>query len=158
MCTLLIQRFGGSILGSKRFSEEMLEELRKNPCIASVLSGCYVKFTPEFEKLACRELLKGEKTIHEILREHSIDPEMFGSNRIYSLAHRLRAKGESGCQSEIINVMKHRDLRNNPYVYITSAIKNMNNAPPRNRLSTTYNATEFKVSEYVFINRIKCYN
>ena len=33
-------------------------------------------------------------------------------------SHRLRAKGERGCQPKRINVMKRRELCNNPYSVI----------------------------------------
>ena len=119
MYTLLIHRFGGSILGVKKFnefSEEVLMELRKNSCIARALNGYLVEFNSEFEELACQELLKGNPPMREILRDHGINPELLGNKRIWNFSHRLRAKGESGCQPEQVNIMKRSELCNNPYV------------------------------------------
>ncbi len=95
MCTLLIQRFGGSILGIKKFSkfsEETLAELRKNPYIAHVLNGYMLEFTQEFQEIAYQELLKGDKTMREILQNHGIDTEILDSSRINNFTYRSRKR------------------------------------------------------------------
>lgn len=145
MCTLLIQRFGGSILGIEKFSkfsEEALAKLRKNPYIAHVLNGYMLEFTQEFQEIAYQELLKGDKTMREILQNHGIDPEILGSGRINTFSYRLRKRkhGATNIQNAYNVSQKERevatssmdetpkrvesqqdkvsryDLRNNPYV------------------------------------------
>lgn len=96
MCTLLIQRFGGSILGRTKLSPEVLAELRKNPHVASIFNGYQVEFTPEFKEMACQELLKGDKSMREILQEHGINPELLGDKRIWTLTHNLRKVAKAG--------------------------------------------------------------
>lgn len=103
-------------MGVTRFSDEVLAELRKNPYIARVIKGYKIEFTQEFQVIACQQLLKGLKTMREIFQEHGVDPEVLGSCRIANFARKLRNKVKNRCQSEEINVMKRRELRNNPYV------------------------------------------
>lgn len=103
-------------MGAKKFSPDVLAELRKNPCVGRIINDYQVEFTPEFKELACQELLKGKKTMREILRDHGVDPKILGDYRIWQISRTLREKIKNGCQPEQVNIMKRSELCNNPYV------------------------------------------
>ena len=72
-----------------------VEELRKNPYVASVTAST-VRFTEQFKELAYDNKVKGipvEKTMQEV----GIDPEVLGESRVYGFKYQLnkRAKEEN---------------------------------------------------------------
>lgn len=125
-------------MSRKKFSIEELEELCSNPHVASVLNGYQVEFTAEFKKIAYQELIKGNRTMREILQEYGINTKLLGDKRIWTLTHKLRQtkgivgsscsskkkvsqnvedKAKSSKKSENSqDILRRCDLRNNPYV------------------------------------------
>lgn len=83
----------------KLLNQEEIDKLRSSPFVESV-SCRSVSFTPEFKRIAYRELLEG-KSIRTILEDHGIDTAALGQTRINGFISRLRetADREEGFQN-----------------------------------------------------------
>ena len=79
-------------MSNKLFSPEEMAALKASPYVESVTSRS-VCFTPEFKRVAYRELLSG-KNIHDVFEEHGIDTAALGTVRINGFLERLRKAGE----------------------------------------------------------------
>lgn len=79
-------------MAKKTLNAEEIAKLRNSPYIASVLSG-RITFTPEFKRLAYEQMSCG-KSIHKVLEEHGINPEILGESRIWGLVQKLRANAD----------------------------------------------------------------
>lgn len=75
-------------MAKKPLTAEEIAELRSSPYVASISSG-RICFTPEFKKIIYDGLLS-EKTVRIILKEHGIDPDVLGEQRIIGIAAHLR--------------------------------------------------------------------
>ena len=77
-------------------SKREIEELRKNPYIASVTANT-VRFTETFKKLAYEKKCQGAP-VSETMRQCGIDPEILGSSRVEGFSYTLnkKAKQENG--------------------------------------------------------------
>lgn len=78
-------------MGKKLTSEER-DILRKSPHVSQII-GERISFTPEFKRMAYREMLDG-KTLRTILFEHGINPDMLGDSRIWGIAEKLRKNAD----------------------------------------------------------------
>lgn len=79
-------------MSKKLFSPEEIAAFKANPHIRTATERS-VTFTPQFKRMAYRELLEG-KHIHDILEDHGIDTSVLGEARISSILMRLRQFGE----------------------------------------------------------------
>lgn len=77
-------------------SKREVEELRKNPYIASVTANT-VRFTEAFKELANEKKRQGIP-VREAMRQRGIDPEILGASRVEGFSYTLnkKAKQESG--------------------------------------------------------------
>ena len=77
-------------------SKREVEELRKNPYIASVTANT-VRFTEAFKTLAYEKKSQGVP-VSETMRKCGIDPEVLGASRVEGFSYSLnkKAKQESG--------------------------------------------------------------
>ncbi len=107
---------------TKILTAEERAELRRSPYVASITCD-RVLFTDEFKELAYQELLKGEKTMRQILQDYGINTVILGSSRIHCFAKnlRLRAKGVSKHSSKVdaspkFTAEEREKLRHSPYV------------------------------------------
>ena len=77
-------------------SKREVEELRRNPHIASVTANT-VRFTEAFKKLAYEKKCQGVP-VTETMRQCGIDPEILGASRVEGFSYTLnkKAKQESG--------------------------------------------------------------
>ena len=77
-------------------SKREVEELRKNPYVASVTANT-VRFTEAFKKLAYEKKSQGI-SVAETMRQCRIDPEILGASRVDGFSYTLnkKAKQESG--------------------------------------------------------------
>ena len=73
-------------------SRREVEELRKNPYIASV-TATTVRFTEEFKKLAYRKKRQGVP-VAETMRQCGIDPEVLGASRVEGFSYTLNRKAK----------------------------------------------------------------
>ena len=78
-------------MGKKLTSEER-DILRKSPHVSQVI-GERISFTPEFKRMAYREMVDG-KSLRTILFEHGINPEILGDSRIWGIAEKLRKNAD----------------------------------------------------------------
>lgn len=78
----------------KRFTEEEMAELRKNPYTYKVTQG-QLSFTVEFKELFWQRSSDGE-TPAEILRSCGYAPEMLGVSRINGIRMHIQAEGRRG--------------------------------------------------------------
>ena len=76
----------------KKLTPEERDILRKSPHVSQVI-GERISFTPEFKRMAYREMLDG-KTLRTILFEHGINPDMLGDSRIWGIAEKLRKNAD----------------------------------------------------------------
>ena len=77
-------------------SRREVEELRKNPFIASVTTNT-VRFSEAFKELAYEKKLQGVP-VAETMRQCGIDPEILGTSRVEGLSYTLnkKARQENG--------------------------------------------------------------
>ena len=75
-------------MSNKILNPEEIASLKSNPHVESVTCRS-ITFTPEFKRLAYRELLSG-KQIRDILEDHGIDSGALGTVRINGFISRLR--------------------------------------------------------------------
>ena len=77
-------------------SKREVEELRKNPYIASVTANT-VRFTEAFKKLAYEKKCQGVP-VSKTMQQYGIDPEVLGASRVEGFRYTLnkKAKQESG--------------------------------------------------------------
>lgn len=75
-------------MGRNYFSKEQIEELR-NSVYVKQLSEANVQFTDDF-KNKFMELLNGGASPIEALNKLNINPKTLGTQRVYTLAHRMR--------------------------------------------------------------------
>ena len=77
-------------------SKREIEELRKNPYIASVTENT-VRFTKAFKELAYEKKCGGV-SVAETMRQCGIDPQILGASRVEGFSYTLnkKAKQESG--------------------------------------------------------------
>ncbi len=75
-----------------KFSPEAIERLRNNKYVLSATENS-VQFTPEFKAIILSESRQG-KPQKQILKELSIDSELFGKERLESLFHRARLQAK----------------------------------------------------------------
>jgi len=77
-------------------SKREVDELRKNPHIASVTANT-VRFTEVFKKLAYEKKCQGVP-VTETMRQCGIDPEILGASRVEGFSYTLnkKAKQEGG--------------------------------------------------------------
>lgn len=73
-------------------SKNEVEELRKNPYIASVTSNT-VRFTEAFKKLAYEKKHQGIP-VTEMMRKCGIDPEILGESRVKGFSYTLNKNGK----------------------------------------------------------------
>ena len=76
----------------KKLTPEERDILRKSPHVSQVI-GERISFTPEFKRMAYREMLDG-KTLRTIFFEHGINPDMLGDSRIWGIAEKLRKNAD----------------------------------------------------------------
>jgi transposase-like protein len=79
-------------MGNVKFSPETIEKLRSNKYVEKVTESS-VRFSPEFKAIIISESRQG-KTQKQILKELSIDSEVFGKERLESLFHRARQQAK----------------------------------------------------------------
>ena len=77
-------------------SKREVEELRRNPHIASVTANT-VRFTEAFKKLAYEKKCQGVP-VTETMRQCGIDPEILGASRVEGFSYTLnkKARQETG--------------------------------------------------------------
>ncbi len=73
-------------------SQREIEQLRKNPYIASVTANT-VRFSEEFKKLAYDNKSKGIP-VAETMRRNGIDPDGLGSSRVEGFSYSLNKKAK----------------------------------------------------------------
>lgn len=88
-------QWGGLVIKNP-FSDEDIKELCHNPNVASITQTS-ITFTAEFKR-RFYEAKKAGKSIHSILQENGINPDILGEGRIKNLSWRINrmAKRESG--------------------------------------------------------------
>lgn len=74
-------------MSRKLFSEEEIEELKRNPHVTSVSSRS-VNFTPEFKQIAYEAMARGE-SLASVLEMYKVDTGILGEARIRGMAQRL---------------------------------------------------------------------
>lgn len=95
MSTENFLQWGGMVF-KKPFSDEDIAHLSQNPNVASI-TRTNITFTAEFKRRFYDAKKKG-KSIHSILSENGIEPDILGESRVKSLSWRINrmAKRESG--------------------------------------------------------------
>ena len=95
MSTENMLQWGGQVI-KNLFSDEDIKRLCQNPNVASI-TQTNITFTPEFKR-RFYEGKKAGKSIHNILEENGIDPDILGESRIKNLSWRINrmAKREAG--------------------------------------------------------------
>lgn len=78
----------------KRFTEEQIRVLRKNPNTTYV-SDSVIKFTQEF-KIKLVEAINQGVPVRRFIQEAGYDYEMLGDDRVKTLASRLRKEAREG--------------------------------------------------------------
>ena len=73
-------------------SKREVEELKKNPYIASVTTNT-VRFTEAFKKLAYEKKCQGAP-VTETMRQCGIDPELLGASRVEGFRYTLNKKAK----------------------------------------------------------------
>ena len=96
-------------MSNKLFSQEEIASLKASSHVESVTSRS-VTFTPEFKRLAYRELLAG-KDIQSIFEECGIDTAALGRVRINGFLERLRKTSE---RDEGFANLRHRPKSKTP--------------------------------------------
>lgn len=77
-------------MNRKYFTEEQIEELKKNPYVKKVTEKT-VNFTKEFKEHFINEINDG-KGPHRIFVESGINPYILGNKRIDTFSNRIRTK------------------------------------------------------------------
>ncbi len=75
-------------MSNKLLNQEEINKLKASPFVESVTSRS-ISFTPEFKRIAYRELLAG-KAIRDVFEDHGIDTAALGRARINGFISRLR--------------------------------------------------------------------
>lgn len=75
-------------MAKKRFTEEEIEQLRKNPYVDKV-TDCSVFFTIEFKRYFHSQR-KASVPVYKILRDCGIDPDILGEKRIEGIRHTIK--------------------------------------------------------------------
>lgn len=96
-------------MSNKLFSPEEVTAFKANPHVKNATERS-VTFTPQFKRMAYRELLEG-KHIHDILEGHGIDTSILGEARVRSILMRLRQFGE---RDEGFTDLRHQRKKKTP--------------------------------------------
>ena len=78
---------------SNPFAKQEIEDLRKNPNVASV-TAYTIRYTEEFKKLVYENKLKGI-SVTKTLINNGIDPAVLGESRVEGLAYTLNKKSRN---------------------------------------------------------------
>ena len=96
-------------MSNKLFSPEEVAAFKANPHVKTATERS-VTFTPQFKRMAYRELLEG-KHIHDILEGQGIDTSILGEARVRSILMRLRQFGE---RDEGFTDLRHQRKKKTP--------------------------------------------
>ena len=78
---------------SNPFAKQEIEDLRKNPNVASV-TAYTIRYTEEFKKLVYENKLKGI-SVTKTLINNGIDPTVLGESRVEGLSYTLNKKSRN---------------------------------------------------------------
>ena len=78
---------------SNPFTKQEIEDLRKNPNVASV-TAYTIRYTEEFKKLVYENKLKGI-SVTKTLINNGIDPAVLGESRVEGLSYTLNKKSRN---------------------------------------------------------------
>ena len=79
-------------MGINYFTDEQVEELRKNPYVASVTNK-YINYTEEFKELFLVDYQNGMVPIL-IFQKYDFDPKILGSKRRRNFVYQLKKQSE----------------------------------------------------------------
>ena len=79
-------------MGVNYFTDEQVEELRKNPYVASVTNK-YINYTEEFKELFLVDYQNGVPSIL-IFQKYGFDPKILGSKRRRNFVYQLKKQSE----------------------------------------------------------------
>ena len=96
-------------MSNKLLTQEEIIKLRSSPYVESVTCRS-VSFTPEFKRIAYRELLSG-KQIRDILENYGIDTASLGQARIHGFICRLRVFAD---REEGFKNLRHQPKKQTP--------------------------------------------
>lgn len=125
------------------FTDEQIEELKRNPYVISVTSK-YVNYSEEFKKLFLKDYNDGMSPI-DIFRKYGLDPDTLGEQRRHNFVMRIKR------QSQRLDGFK--DMRK-----VNSGRPRTKDVTPEERIQQLNHKIDILKQENNFLKRVRSIN